>query len=614
MPDTTPEQDSDFEKTTRVNPGVKPPASDDAEISGVTKKMDPLNSTGGGNGSATGSSTGESTADSTGGTNGNQKDCANTGSKGSKNNIDYTGSTLSNRYEIVRLVGEGGMGSLYAGHHVDIKRKVAVKVLHRDFQCSEEVFLRFKQEATLAATLQHQNICSVYDFGRTEDGTPYLVMDLLEGQTLSAVLDKEKRLSPRRAVRIVAHICEALSHAHGKGVVHRDLKPSNIIIEGEETKETSKLVDFGIAKSLAEDALRLTATQETIGSPYYMSPEQCQAFPIDHRTDIYSLGCVLYELVTGQTPFKASTALQTMYSHVHTEPESFKIVVRDAEIPEALEEVVFKAMSKNPDDRYQTAEEFKHAAFAAVGAMSHDCLMKEYINAPNTKKAVAKNKQEIQTRGESQSKSKVKIALALGAVALLGLTAYGVTHQEDIALMLDGRTPGEIYNGDDSQPQIWFLPTITNPPVIGVYLGQGHDTPRSKDNDLSIMGHAKVRITQQTPVVNLVLLSHSQIEWKLDTAPGTKVENILVWSTYGKSQVKGIPEEKIKRIDMSETGFDPTTYTNLEEYSYFNDLNKKVAEALGKELPQNGIIINEMQGAQQLKEFQLLAPKMKTNN
>lgn len=612
MTDTLPEHDNDFEKTTRVNPGVKPPATDGSENSGVTKKMDPLNSTGGG---ASNSTTGESTANSTGSNNGgstSQKDCANTGGKSSKNNIDYTGSILSNRYEIVRLVGEGGMGSLYAGHHVDIKRKVAVKVLHRDFQCSEEVFLRFKQEATLAATLQHQNICSVYDFGRTDEGTPYLIMDLLEGKTLSAVLDSEKRLAPRRAVRIIAHICEALSHAHAKGVVHRDLKPSNIIIEGEETKETSKLVDFGIAKSLAEDALRLTATQETIGSPYYMSPEQCQAFPIDHRTDIYSLGCVLYECVTGQTPFKASTALQTMYSHVHTQPESFKVVAGEAEIPEELEEVVLKAMSKDPNDRYQNAEEFKNAAFAAVGAMSHDCLMKEYINAPK-KGAIAKSKQELKPKEQStgsNSKSKV-IALALGAVALLGVAGYGLTHQEDLSLMLDGRTPGEIYNGDDAQPEVWRFPVYTSPPVYAVYLGQGHDTPRSKDNDLSIMGHAKLRITNNTPIINLVLLSHSQIEWQLDTAPGTKINSVVIWSTYGKSQVKGMSEDKIKRIDMSETGFSPTGYSKLEDYSYFLDLNKKVAAALGQELPKDGIIIHAMQAAQQLKEFQLYDPPAK---
>lgn len=602
MTDTTPEQNENLGKT-HVDRGVRPP---DAENSGATKKMDPLDSTGGKAKSST--TTNNSTTGSNQESSQNKKTTG-TGGNPAKNNVDYTGATLSGRYEIVRLVGAGGMGSLYAGQHVDIKRKVAVKVLHRDFQCSEEVFLRFKQEATLAATLQHQNICSVYDFGRTDDGTPYLVMDLLEGKTLSAVLESERRLTPRRAVRIIAHICEALSHAHSKGVVHRDLKPSNIMIEGEDTKEASKLVDFGIAKSLAEDALRLTATQETIGSPYYMSPEQCQALPIDHRTDIYSLGCVLYECLAGKTPFKASTALQTMYSHVHTEPESFKLVVSDEEIPEALEEVVFKAMAKNPNDRFQSAEDFKQAAFAAVGAMSHDCLRDEYTNAasPNkSKRAIANPKRNI---GPTLDKSKTKpklIALVLGAVTLLGLAGFGLTHQEDISLLLDGRTPGEIYNGDDLQPQFWDFPTITNPAVYGVYLGQGHDTPRSKDNDLSIMGHAKVRVTAgKPPNINLVLLSHSQIEWKVDTAPGTKVENYIVWSTYGTSKVKGVPEDKIIRIDLSESGFDPTTYTSLDDYSSFQVLNKKVAEALGKTLGGNGIIFRSMQGAQQLKEFQV---------
>ncbi|MDZ4836240.1 MAG: serine/threonine-protein kinase [Candidatus Melainabacteria bacterium] len=621
MPDTTPNEDNNLDKATQVNPGVKPPTADDSGASDMTKKITAVNPTAtpSGDGARSsfigeeaakpnGATVGGSGIASVDGSNGlsKSKDGANTKGNPAKNNVDYTGHTLSNRYEIVRLVGQGGMGSLYAGHHVDIKRKVAVKVLHKDFHCSEEVFLRFKQEATLAATLQHQNICSVYDFGRTDDGAPYLIMDLLEGKTLSEILETEKRLTPRRAVRIVAHICEALSHAHSKGIVHRDMKPSNVIVQGEGTAETSKIVDFGIAKSLQEDALRLTATHETIGSPYYMSPEQCQALPIDHRTDIYSLGCVLYELVTGKTPFKASTALQTMYSHVHTEPESFKLVVSDTEIPAMLEEVVFKAMRKDPDDRFQTAEEFKHAAFAAVGAMSHDCLMQEYTNAPSVKNdAVSKPKREVSTIRE---KSKFKpVVLALGAVALLGLGIYGVMHQEDIALIMDGRIPGEIYNGDDAKPEIWTMPTITNPAVFAVYLGQAHDTPRSKDNDLTIMGHARVRVTNETPDVNLVLLSHAQTDWKIDTAPGAQVRNVILGSTYGKSQVKGIPADRIKYIELE--GFNPIGSTDVQKDDSFLALNKKVAEALEKNLPGNGFIIHSLQAAQQLKEFQIYRPK-----
>jgi serine/threonine protein kinase len=610
MPDTTPEEEEhNFEKTTRVQPGVKPPGAQDSEASGATKRLSALDATG-----QNGETTDESTASDRGSSHQSKRQSAGktagddvsisrkTGTGPGKNNIDYTGAVLSNRYEVLRLVGEGGMGSLYAGQHVDIGRKVAIKLLHRDFQCSEEVFLRFREEAKMAATLTHHNICHVYDFGRTDDGTPYLIMDLLEGKTLSEVLETEKRLSPRRAVRIIAHICEALTHAHGKGVVHRDMKPSNIMVEGEGTSELSKLVDFGIAKNLQSDALKLTAQHETIGSPYYMSPEQCQALPLDHRTDIYSLGCVLYECVTGRIPFKATSALQTMYSHVHTEPESFSSVVSEVEIPSALEEVVFKAMKKDPNDRFQTAEEFKMAAFRAVGAMSHDCLMSEYLGAPTVKTGAISAAKSSGTNAVGKSLPKWLVP-ALGLVALLGLGGYGLSHQEDIALIMEGRTPGEIYNGDDSYPERWDFPVMTTPAVYAIYLGQAHDTPRSKDNDLTIMGHAKVRVTPKTPDINLVLLSHAQVEWNVETAPGTKVENYIVSSTYGKSQVKGVPEDRIKRIDMS--GFSPIGYSNLNDYSTFPELNQKIAKALGKDLPSGGTIIHSMQGAQQLKEFEV---------
>jgi serine/threonine protein kinase len=512
----------------------------------------------------------------------------------SGSHVNHVGTTVSGRYQVQQLVGQGGMGALYAAQHVEIGRKVAVKILHPDFRVSEDIFLRFKQEATLAATLSHTNICSVFDFGKLEDGTPYLIMDLLEGTTLADLIAQEGRLEPRRATRIFAQICDALTHAHKKGVAHRDLKPSNIMIENDEGIELAKIVDFGIAKSLEKDAPQLTAAHETIGSPYYMSPEQCQAGPIDHRTDIYSLGCLMYETLTGRTPFRASNALQMMYSHVHNEPDLMSEVAPGSDIPPALEQVVLKAMRKKPEERFQTAEELKQAAFTSVGAKTLDCLVDAAAYRTQTARAISKNQNGS---GSAGAKSKKPLIIAAVSLLLLGVAgAVGVSNSDNIALMLDGRAPGYIYNGDDNAPYEWTLKDVSNPSVQAVFLGQAHDTPRSHDNDTSIMGHVTVRVTQKHPEVILVLSSHAQVEWNIVKDPGTKVQKVLLSQCYGQSRVKGVPAadvQQIKHVSMM-----LSQNEDLANYSYFGEFNDEVKRA--SKLP-----INRLQYASQLKAFEI---------
>lgn len=508
--------------------------------------------------------------------------------------VTHIGTTIG-RYQIQKLVGTGGMGALFAAEHVEIGRKVAIKVLHPDFRVSEDIFARFKQEATLAASLSHTNVCPVFDFGRLEDGTPYLIMDLLEGLTLADLIAREGSLESRRAVRIFAQICDALTHAHKKGVAHRDLKPSNIMIENDEGIELAKIVDFGIAKSLEKDAPQLTAAHETIGSPYYMSPEQCQATPIDHRTDIYSLGCLMYETLTGRTPFRAQNALQMMFAHVHNEPDAMAEIAPTAAIPPALEQVVLKAMRKNPDDRYQTAEELKIAAFTAVGAKTLDCLVDAaaYRTQFNKPLPVAKTGSD-----GAAAKSKKPLIIAAASIALVGvLGAVGFANSENIQLMLDGRQPGYVYNGDDYAPTTWTNKLyMSNPAVQAVYLGQAHDTPRSQDNNLEIMGHATVKLTPRFPNTILVLTSHAQVEWNIVKAPGTKVVKVLVDQTYGKSRVKGVPPEDV--VQLPHVPMMLISAENPTEDSGFVALNEAVLKATGKQ-------IHTLQVAQQLKTFEI---------
>jgi len=527
--------------------------------------------------------------------------------------MHVVGTTVGGRYQVQKLVGQGGMGALYAAEHIDIGRKVAIKVLNRDFRVSDDIFLRFKNEAKLAATLNHNNICSVYDFGKLDDGTPYLVMDLLQGKTLSHMITKDGRLEPNLTVRMIAQVCDGLTHAHSRDVVHRDLKPSNIMVEETEQGEIAKIVDFGIAKSLEVNAPSLTATHETIGSPYYMSPEQCQAQPVDRRTDIYSLGCLMYECLAGRPPFQASNALQMMYSHVNSQPDPFSVTVPDAVIPDKLEAVILKAMAKNPADRYQATEDLKQAAFDAVGAKSIDCLAVNPESEAFRKKLAELEKAKggavaAATVGGAVSKTKNKpLILGIVATLLVGAVAFAAVNAENIQLLMDGRRPGYVYNGDENRPLIFQCNAVSNPQVHMFYLGQAHDTPRSQDNNPEFMGHATVIVSKATPSVILVLGSSAQIEWNIVKEPGTKVEKVIVFSVFNKSQVKGVPETIVERITTRNENESFALMLlegeDLFKCSNFKYIADRVKDATGKP-------INTLQYAGQIKEFVTEAPKL----
>jgi len=250
------------------------------------------------------------------------------------------------------------MSVVYKAKHKLMDRIVAIKVLHGD--ADKLAMDRFRHEAQTASSLNHPNIISVYEFGII-DGQAFLVMDCLEGENLSEILQKDVRIPIERAINIFRQTCLGLEHAHKKGVVHRDLKPSNLcLVISEGGTEVVKIVDFGIAKLMPEggkDQTRLTQTGEVFGSPLYMSPEQCMARPIDSRSDIYSLGCLMYECLTGSVPLEGETAYETMTMHVSKNPESFAKKAPDLQINRSIEAMVFRCLEKNPEDRYQSAAE-----------------------------------------------------------------------------------------------------------------------------------------------------------------------------------------------------------------------------------------------------------------
>jgi serine/threonine-protein kinase len=264
-----------------------------------------------------------------------------------------TPSVLGERYEIGGVLGRGGMAEVHRGRDLRLGREVAVKVLREDLARDPSAQVRFRREAQAAASLNHPAIVAVYDTGedRTATGaTPYIVMEYVEGETLRDVLRREGRLSPERAMSLAADICAALDFSHRNGIVHRDVKPGNVMIT---PQGTVKVMDFGIARAVSDSAATMTSTAAVIGTAQYLSPEQARGEGVDARSDVYSAGCLLYELVTGTPPFTGDSPVAVAYQHVREDPRTPSSL--NPEIPPELDAILLKAMSKNPANRYQSA-------------------------------------------------------------------------------------------------------------------------------------------------------------------------------------------------------------------------------------------------------------------
>src|SRR4051812_8191093 len=263
-------------------------------------------------------------------------------------------------YRILEQVGAGGMATVYKAYHAAMDRYVAIKVLPQHLARDLNFRARFQQEARVIARLEHRHILPVYDVAE-EDDIPYLVMRYTDGGDLNSLIDG--RLTVERAVELLAQVADALGYAHRQGVIHRDVKPANVLIgrDGD-----ALLADFGIAK-IYEDTLQLTSDGNMVGTPAYMAPEQLQGKRVDARTDIYALGVVLYQTLTGECPFVAETPLAVAMMHIHNPLRPPRQIRSD--IPESIERIVLRALAKNPADRFQTAEELAEALRAALVAL-----------------------------------------------------------------------------------------------------------------------------------------------------------------------------------------------------------------------------------------------------
>jgi serine/threonine protein kinase len=279
--------------------------------------------------------------------------------RGSKND-PLIGKTFADRYEILSLVGVGGMSIVYQARHKLIGRRVAIKMMHTILRDDVLALERFKKEAQAASSLSHPNIITIYDFGVSIHGEPFLVMDYLDGDSLRDILGRQETIPYQRAVNIFLQICDGLGAAHEHGIVHRDLKPANIMLVPQLAgRDLVKILDFGIAKFSRPtvDDLHLTKAGEIFGSPIYMSPEQCGGKPNDARSDIYSFGCLMYEALTGEPPFKGDNVLDTMNMHVSAKFKPIEDAVPNLNIPEDLASIVEQCLAKDPLDRPQSCQE-----------------------------------------------------------------------------------------------------------------------------------------------------------------------------------------------------------------------------------------------------------------
>ncbi|MFA6208257.1 MAG: serine/threonine-protein kinase [Candidatus Obscuribacterales bacterium] len=329
-----------------------------------------------------------------------------------------TGDIVDNSYRLISLLGSGGMGVVFHCQHLILGKEYALKILAAD-KLSTDSWTRFQSEAKALARLHHPGVVGIHNMGIDAQECPYYVMDLLEGESLGQIVKANHRLPEARVLSIFIQLADALDSAHQQGIIHRDIKPSNVMVLQEKSGDRVKLVDFGIARlstrgvSGAFNSQNKTAAGTVFGTPYYMSPEQSLGKPVDHRSDIYSLGCALFEALTGVPPFCGGNAFETILMHQSNEAPSLKSVYPEGKFSDSLEIAVAKMLEKNVDDRYQSMKQ--------VGHDLSRILEGKVIGTTH----LAKISEDTEEVPEQDSKG-LLIAIAITAILVLSVGAFGV--------------------------------------------------------------------------------------------------------------------------------------------------------------------------------------------
>jgi beta-lactam-binding protein with PASTA domain len=396
---------------------------------------------------------------------------------------------IDGRYRVLNRLGSGGMADVYCAEDTELRRQVAIKLLHRNFAEDPEFVERFRREATSAAGLQHPNIVSIFDRGEW-DGTPYIAMEYVRGRTLKDIIREYGALEPRLAGSLTLQILAATAFAHRKGIIHRDLKPHNVLVDEE---GRAKVADFGIARAGASD---MTETGSIMGTAQYLSPEQAQGQPVDERSDLYSIGVVLYELLTGVVPFDHELPVTIALKHVSEAP--VPPMQRNPAVPPALDAVALRALRKEPAARYQTADEFAGALRSALaGRMVETAVVDEDAAAV------------LEEEDERSWRTIAIIALVLLALAAIVVGAYLLTRNETKAVpdVVGKRssTAAQLLQNEGFEVDVVPIQSDTVPEdrVAGQKPGPGEDAEVGSTVTINVStgpGEAPVPIVQGLPV------------------------------------------------------------------------------------------------------------------
>lgn len=337
------------------------------------------------------------------------------------------GRVIDGRYEIDRVLGEGGMGLVYKAKHAVLQKPLAIKVLRPDVSNDEEIITRFRQEAQSATAIGNEHIIDISDFGTLPDGSTYFVMEYLEGSDLTTAIETARPMPQTRTVHIALQLCKALGAAHDRGIVHRDLKPDNIyLITRGGDSDFVKVLDFGIAK-VGSGTMKLTKAGQVFGTPHYMSPEQCAGAAVDRRTDVYAIGVILYEMASGRVPFDADNLMGILTQHMYQKPIPPHELPPPVAVDPGLEAIILKCLAKKAEQRYQSMAELAEdlerlnvgatpgAVMEAVDRQSHTGTTGDYGNAPTALRLEVGDAPSLPV-----NKSKMPMWIGLAAVLLVG--------------------------------------------------------------------------------------------------------------------------------------------------------------------------------------------------
>ncbi len=344
--------------------------------------------------------------------------------------MDLVNTVLADRYRIIKKLGEGGMGSVYLAEHTTINKKLAIKVLSSEYSHKQDLVDRFLQEARAASMIDQENVVEITDFGSTPNGSVFFVMEYLNGEDLSDTIKSAGKMPWPRVSRIMLQIIDALKSAHEAGIIHRDMKPENCFrLKRGSNPDFIKVLDFGIAKVSSEEGeggRNLTRTGMIFGTPEYMSPEQAKGEKVDSRVDVYALGVILYELLTGRVPFSADTFMGILTKHMFEPPAAPSTIVPEADIPPEVEAIILKALQKDREYRFQSMEEMG-AAIEAVGSGSAAVsVVDEIVNVPVGGETSFKQRAvEFDVDDDEPEKSKAGLFIGLGLAAAVVVAGVG---------------------------------------------------------------------------------------------------------------------------------------------------------------------------------------------